>query len=271
MARRARLKRLAGAALALAASCAAIFSGAAQDSRIAGVWTVTLDKFNRACTMMLRTNAAGHDEASRGLNFIGMPYGCRRALPFLGAVAGWRMTTDRQIEFVGKAGETILVFGADAQGRAIEAQSPAGLVSMQRIDGRAVSGLQRTAAAIETERKAAATRIVHSAPWIRLDPTALAGRYRFLRLGEKDTGCVMELLADAAPDFADARKARLVLPCADAGITIFTPVAWVIEGAAITLIGSRRQRIIFDAARDGSFGKAVGQGEPLFFRKAPQN
>ncbi len=76
---------------------------------LAGPWEMLLHDTPRKCAMMLRAgsaNAAGRE--------IAFPAGCRRAMPVLADVAGWTLTSDRQLVLDDRSGKAVLNFAPGA-------------------------------------------------------------------------------------------------------------------------------------------------------------
>ena len=116
-------RKLAAASLGLSLICIAD-AGAAIDlsgvETAAGSWEIALLNTERRCGMQLRADRipnAGH--------VIGMPAGCRRALPILTDVGAWTVTSERKLEFGEKAGNPVLSF-APNENDALVAQGPEG-------------------------------------------------------------------------------------------------------------------------------------------------
>src|SRR5438309_8080639 len=61
--------------------------------KLAGQWDLSLNDTNRRCRLVLRP-----DEAGPGLA-LGMPAGCRRAMPLLGEVGSWKLEPGDNVTF----------------------------------------------------------------------------------------------------------------------------------------------------------------------------
>ena len=86
-----------------------------QASRLVGGWDMSLNDTNRRCTLMLREDPA---------HVVGMPAGCRRALPILTDVDAWKVEGD-QVGFTDRDGGMVLQFAALDADR-FAAQGPEG-------------------------------------------------------------------------------------------------------------------------------------------------
>jgi hypothetical protein len=90
------------ALLGLLAAPALAHAQSAPD--VAGGWELSAAGSNRACRIVLRSDPAGEERT------IGMPAGCRRALPILNAVGGWKAPTEGVVELGDATGAPVLQF-----------------------------------------------------------------------------------------------------------------------------------------------------------------
>ncbi len=86
----------------------------------AGPWEIALQNTERRCGMQLRL-----DQQTGAGHMIGMPAGCRRALPILMDVGGWNVAPGQALELGDKAGTPILSF-APGEAESLFAMGPEG-------------------------------------------------------------------------------------------------------------------------------------------------
>ena len=244
-----------GPGIALSLACAALsivfaVPAAALDlssvQKAAGVWELSRDDGQRKCTVQLRAEpgAAG--------NAIGLPPGCRHAMPAVANVAGWTLPAADRIEFKGQGGVSILSFSARANG--LVAIGPAGeSYVLQTAQDAARGGARPTVAAAAP---AAPARALAPPP----RPTDIAGRYSVLRDVTKDTGCMLTLQPGG--------KAQLAPACRDNGFVVFDPQAWSFAGGKLRLTARKGHHATFDYGADSTWQKDPKEsGKPLGFRK----
>ena len=99
-------------------------AGAALDistiESAAGPWEIALLNTERRCGMQLRT-----EKMQAGDRMIGMPAGCRRALPILMDVGGWTVNADRTLAFDDRTGKMVLTFSTSEDDKLV-AKGPEG-------------------------------------------------------------------------------------------------------------------------------------------------
>ena len=78
--------------------------------KLTGQWDLSLNDTNRRCRLVLRA-----DEAGSGLA-LAMPAGCRRAMPLLSEVGGWKLQPGDHVSFADAKGQEVLAFMPDGDG-----------------------------------------------------------------------------------------------------------------------------------------------------------
>lgn len=265
-----------GAALAgglwLAAAAAA-----AQTSGLDGVpsrWDMSLADTNRKCEIRLRDDAGGHT--------VGMPAGCRRAIPILVDVGAWAQADRGRLDFEDASGKPVLEF-APAKGGDLEAKGPQGetyrLVAAADDGPTGFSAMQPSPSAggfrpVPQAGGSAAASVIMVANAPASAPAGsflgkaadVAGRYIILRDGGKDTGCMLTLDDKARGPHASL-KAVLAPACRDQGIVIFDPVGWEIANGRLALIARKGHQTRLDRQPDGTWTKDPSEGQPLGLKK----
>jgi hypothetical protein len=256
-----------------------------------GGWQLSAADSNRACHILLRADEDGKERS------VGMPAGCRRALPILRTIHGWRAPSGDSVELGDATGAPVLRF-APAADRTLTARGPNGetyeLVAAPDPGQEAVvdpapksyvpaldpndlmaatrpraapgfaaapGGAQQVAANASRERGRAA-----AGPPARA--SEVAGRYAILREDARDTGCMLTLESNARGP-RGTRRAILAPACRDQGIVIFDPVGWQIDRDNHLVLTARKgHKAQFDRAPDGTWKKDPKEGgKPLSFRK----
>ena len=258
--------RLAGICLLLSTGAAAIAqtspdlvaAGAPEIKALAGGWDVVAEGTGRRCRIQLNGAQPGRDVLVAGIQ---PP--CRTAIPALVPVLGWALGKDGRIRLTAADGRAVLTFEnrkqADGTLRFVASGSGPDIVleaAGQRYEAQkrntavvnAVTGLQATAAPVADPALAAA-----------------AGRYTVSR-EPKQPGCVVTLTLE--PSALDkARKATLDPACTDAGLKVFDPAGWRIEGERLFLVARKGHAIGFSKTREGNYFKDPPQGRPLVMVK----
>ncbi len=78
--------------------------------KIAGQWDLSLNDTNRRCRLVLRPDQVGPGLA------LGLPAGCRRALPLLSEVGTWSFEPGKHVAFADTTGKEVLSFAPDRDG-----------------------------------------------------------------------------------------------------------------------------------------------------------
>jgi hypothetical protein len=119
-------------AVALAGSVVAInpaVSAPPDVQSIVGQWNLNLDSTNRTCRVTLRTDSVGANYA------IGMPAGCRHAMPILAPTAAWSKDASG-VTLRDPSGNAILQFSTRDDGVLIADGSEGQSYSLVAVDGR---------------------------------------------------------------------------------------------------------------------------------------
>lgn len=245
------------AALMTGFVCLSAAAGAATDINVvattSGAWDMTLNDTNRKCRLYLRVDpdAAGHA--------LGMPAGCRRALPILMDVTTWNMPDESKIELADRDGKTVLSF-APANESALEAKGPEGetyeMVNLNPTYRTKVAQAQTLAQAQPRTPAAtpspAVTRPAQPAgPPVRMSD--IPGRYAVMRENGRDTGCMVTLMEQGRG--RGQNRAQLAPACRDQGIVIFDPLGWALERGQIVLTARKGHKLHLEHQPDGSWMK----------------
>jgi Protease inhibitor Inh len=236
--------------------------------KLTGQWDLSLNDTNRRCRLSLRA-----DEAGGGLA-LGLPAGCRRAMPLLAEVGTWKLQAGDHVSFADGRGQEVLAFMPEGDGPLV-AKGPEGEIyrlslAAASAEGQRFSDLPaapvpgfETPAPAATSVKVAATTTPAS-PSLR--PDEVAGRYSILREGAKDTGCMLTLDAKAR-GLKGGNKALLAPACRDQGIVIFDPVGWALEKGRLKLTARKGHHTLFEQKGDGTWEKDPKEGKPLMLKK----
>ena len=236
--------------------------------KLAGQWDLSLNDTNRRCRLVLRADEVGPSLA------LAMPAGCRRAMPLLSEVGGWKLQPGDHVTFADPRGKEVLAFLPDGDGPLL-AKGPEGEIyrlstAENSAQGQRFSDLPAVPVpGFETPTPAAAPMTVAAttapaAPSVR--PDEIAGRYSVLREGGKDTGCMITLDAKAR-GLKGGNKALLAPACRDQGIVIFDPVGWAIEKGRLKLTARKGHHAIFEQKGDGTWEKDPKEGKALSLKK----
>jgi hypothetical protein len=237
--------------------------------RLAGQWDLSLNDTNRRCRLVLRPEQVGPGLA------LGMPAGCRRAMPLLSEVGSWTLQPGDHLTFADAKGKEVLAFLPNGDGPLL-AKGPEGetyrLTSAQiSAEGHRFTDLPavpvpgfETPAPAPPPLVVAATTTPGAASSAK--PDEIAGRYSVLREGGKDTGCMLTLDAKAR-GLKGGNKALLAPACRDQGIIIFDPVGWTLEKGRLKLTARKGHHAIFDQKGDGTWEKDPKEGKALGLKK----
>lgn len=236
--------------------------------KLAGQWDLSLNETNRRCRLVLRADEAGPSLA------LAMPAGCRRAMPLLSEVGGWKLQPGDHVSFADAHGKEVLAFLPEGDGP-LFAKGPEGETYRLSAAENSAQG-QRfgdvpavPVPGFETPAPAAAplTIAATTAPAAAsVKPDEIAGRYSVLREGGKDTGCMITLDAKAR-GLKGGNKALLAPACRDQGIVIFDPVGWAIEKGKLKLTARKGHHAIFEQRGDGTWEKDPKEGKALSLKK----
>jgi hypothetical protein len=235
--------------------------------KLAGQWNLSLNDTNRRCRLVLRGDQIGPGLA------LGLPAGCRRAMPLLGEVGSWTLHPGDHLTFANAKGKEVLAFMPDSNGLLL-ASGPEGETYQLSAAEASPHGQRFTdlpAALVpgfETPASASASVIVAATttPAATVRPDEMAGRYSVLREGGKDTGCMITLDAKAR-GLKGGNKALLAPACRDQGIVIFDPVGWTMEKGRLKLTARKGHHALFEQKGDGTWDKDPKEGKALSLKK----
>ncbi|MBV9066724.1 MAG: AprI/Inh family metalloprotease inhibitor [Methylobacteriaceae bacterium] len=236
--------------------------------KLAGQWDLSLNDTNRRCRLVLRADEAGPSLA------LAMPAGCRRAMPLLTEVGGWKLQPGDHVSFADAHGKEVLAFLPEGDGpllakgpegetyRLSAAESSAQGQRFGDLPAVQVPGFETPAPAPAPLTIAATTAPAASS----VKPDEIAGRYSVLREGGKDTGCMITLDAKAR-GLKGGNKALLAPACRDQGIVIFDPVGWAMEKGKLKLTARKGHHALFEQKGDGTWEKEPKEGKALSLKK----
>ncbi|MEA2838719.1 MAG: hypothetical protein QOF41_49 [Methylobacteriaceae bacterium] len=237
--------------------------------KLAGQWDLSLNDTNRRCRLVLRPEQLGPGLA------LGMPAGCRRAMPLLGEVGSWTLQPGDRLTFADAKGKEVLAFLPNGEGpllakgpegetyRLMSAETSAQGLRFTDLPAMPVPGFE-TPAPAPPPLVVAATTTPGAASSAK--PDEIAGRYSVLREGGKDTGCMLTLDAKAR-GLKGGNKALLAPACRDQGIIIFDPVGWTIEKGRLKLTARKGHHALFEQKGDGTWEKDPKEGKALGLKK----
>jgi hypothetical protein len=238
--------------------------------KLAGQWDLSLNDTNRRCRLVLRPEQVGPGLA------LGMPAGCRRAMPLLSDVGSWTVQPGDHLTLADAKGKEVLAFMPNGDGPLL-ARGPEGetyrLTNAEAsADGQRFSDLPAVPVpGFETAAPAPAPLVVAAtttpgAAASSPKPDEIAGRYSVLREGGKDSGCMLTLDAKAR-GLKGGNKALLAPACRDQGIVIFDPVGWTLEKGRLKLTARKGHHAIFEQKGDGTWEKDPKEGKALSLKK----
>jgi hypothetical protein len=210
-----------------------------------GQWQLSLSSGSSSCRLTLR------GERVAGGFFVGMPPGCRHALPTLSNVVAWTLPGDNHLDLADAYGKPLLDFALSQAGRLAAAGPRGETYVLTFIEGAPAPPTNLRAAlsgAPPAQQTAAAANV--GPPRVVPRPADVAGRYAVLREAGRDTGCMVTLDASS--------KAFLAPACRDQGIVIFDPTAWRIVGGRLVLVARKGHTAQLDLQPDGTWLKEAG-------------
>jgi hypothetical protein len=247
----------------------------AKAEAFAGRWDMALADSNRKCEILLRAEQEAEGHA------LGMPVGCRRAMPILADVGAWVPAEKGRLDLEDRSGRPLLEFAPATDGE-LTAKGPAGesytLVAVSTDHQSATFAPVQAAGSgsfepVLTDGNGAAKEIAAAnspapapAGTFAGKPADVAGRYAILRAGGKDSGCMLTL-DDKARGPHDSFKAVLAPGCSDSGMLIFDPVGWQIERGRLALVARKGHQTHLDQQPDGNWTKDPKEGAPLELKK----
>ncbi|WP_313901575.1 AprI/Inh family metalloprotease inhibitor [Methylobacterium sp. J-076] len=235
---------------------------------VPGTWDLSRDGTNRRCVMTLLRDRG---PAGQKVNF---PPGCRRALPFMGNVAGW-LYAEETVRLVDANVRPLLLFKRRPDRRSYAATENGETYSLVPLDivGMRPPGaeppppeaapapapapvpvpepLRQPAGAAPRAQTAAGTPDDGAAP--------RPGTYLLDRFRQQGT-CRLDLGAGGA--------VKLLPGCQDEGMEVFNPVRWHYAGGRLTLTAKRGHTIGLVPNGDGGWRRDPEVGTTLVLRRA---
>jgi len=213
-----------------------------------GQWDLSASPGAHSCRLTLR------GERVAGGFFVGMPPGCRRALPGLASVVAWSLPDNSHLDLADAYGKSQLFFALSEGGRLAAAGAQGEAYVLTFVEGAPPPGNLPAAA---VPQQVAAAKIVP--PRVAQRPGDVAGRYAVLREAGRDTGCMVTLDVSG--------KAFLAPACRDQGIVIFDPTAWRLVGGRLALVARKGHSAQFDLQPDGTWLKDAKDAKSLALKK----
>ncbi|MFE1597847.1 AprI/Inh family metalloprotease inhibitor [Methylobacterium sp. ID0610] len=235
----------AGAALAVPAARADP-ARPRTDAEAQGTWTLSLNGSHRRCVVTLTGEAVAGGHALR------FPAGCRRALPVLNGLAGWRLE-DGALRLLSAEAKAVLDFALTETPGPLKAEvGPAETYGLEPEGPRAAPPLPPPPPPVTP---AAATQAAPAADAPVAD--GVAGVYALDRYAEKDT-CRLAL---------DPGGLRVLEGCRDLGLTVFDPVSWHYETGRITLVARRGHVVTLVPESEGRWRREPQAGTAFMLRR----
>ena len=227
----------------LALAAVAQTAAPASSRAAAGTWDISLNDTERRCRLTLREDAA----SAAGQLFIGMPAGCRRAMPVLMDVTGWNVPAAGKIVLNAASGQPVLTFDNVKDGE-LKATGPEGETYELINTGKPVDTVPRynvaqTSPQGQMQAQRSQTQRPAAAPAQRMSD--IAGRYAVIRESGRDTGCMVTLSEQGRG--RGMNRAQLAPACRDQGIVIFDPIGWHLERGHLVLHARKGHKLELDA------------------------
>jgi hypothetical protein len=245
---------------ALAASAAAQPAPADLEDA-AGRWDLSLDGASRSCRVML---ALDESPVGRVLRF---PAGCRRALPILNGMGGWRLAEKKRLALLDLQGAVALQFEPEDEDVLVAKAATGEVFRLERPE----DIVQRVRLAPPLPSPPPPIGVPQPTP---IDPAkapalaTLPGLYLVDRYSEREV-CRIDLRRGLLAGGSGRFEARTMEGCRDLGLTVFDPVAWRYEAGRLTLTSRRGHEVTLISERDGHWRRDPEVGATLVLRKVP--
>ncbi len=201
------------------------------------------------------TLAAEPGPVGQALRF---PAGCRRALPVVNGLGGWRQEGDL-IQLLDREGQPVLAFASPDN---------EGLRSAEAVTGERYSLAQAGARPAAPETPLITPAALSTLPnareaardgWAGAPATAaaVAGLYTLDRFVEKDVCRVM-----LRPEGAQVQEG-----CRDPGLALFDPTAWHYEAGRLTLVARRGHSVELIPVGEGRWRRDPEIGTTFLLRR----
>ncbi|KMO12465.1 AprI/Inh family metalloprotease inhibitor [Methylobacterium platani] len=247
-----RLRRLLPALGLLAWTGCAAAQEAAPPRDAAGPWELALDGSFRRCGLMLSAEAGPVGQALR------FPAGCRRALPVVNGLAGWRQDGEL-IQLLDREGQPVLAFAG------VEGEGPRNAESLggERYS-LAQGGVRPPAPEAPLVTHAALSTLPTPREALRDGPAiapataaSVTGLYALDRFVEKDVCRVM----------LRAESAQVQENCRDPGLALFDPTAWHYEAGRLVLVARRGHSVELIPVGEGRWRRDPEIGTTFVLRR----
>ena len=224
----------------------------------AGPWELALDGSFRRCGLML---GAESGSVGRVLRF---PAGCRRALPMINGIVGWRQDGE-MIQLLDREGQPVLAFAGPEGDGPRSAETPGGECYSLAQAG-TIPPNSRPAAPLVTQAALTTPSSLRGASpetWAGAPSTAasVAGLYTLDRFVEKDV-CRVVPRAETAQVTAQVQEG-----CRDPGLALFDPTAWHYEAGRLTLVARRGHSVELIPVGEGRWRRDPEIGTTFLLRR----
>lgn len=234
---------------------------------VPGTWDLSRDGTNRRCVMTLLRDRG---PAGQKVNF---PAGCRRALPLMGAVAGW-LYADEAVRLVDANIRPVLLFKRRPDRRSYEATEngetyslvPLDIVAMHPPGTEPAQSEAVPPSPVPSPAPEPAQPEVVPAPPVKFAATAPVegggpqpGTYLLDRFRQQGT-CSLSL--------AEGGAVKLLPGCQDEGIEVFNPVRWRFANGRMTIVAKRGHTVELVPNGDGGWRREPEVGTTLVLRRA---
>lgn len=235
-----------------AGDVAAQEAGPPRETGAAGAWELSLDGSFRRCGVTL---AAEPGPVGQALRF---PAGCRRALPLVNGLAGWRQEGEL-IQLLDREGQPVLAFAVP------EGEGPR---SAEASGGERYSLAQGGARPAAPEAPLVTQAALSTLPGPReavrdglavapASAAAVTGLYTLDRFVEKDVCRVM----------LRAGGAQVQEGCRDPGLALFDPTTWSYEAGRLVLVARRGHSVELIPVGEGRWRRDPEIGTTFVLRR----
>jgi hypothetical protein len=207
----------------------------------AGLWDIAVENSNKRCNI---TFSMASEVKEQPLRF---PLLCRRTLPILSDVIGWRLGAGMILQLTNKMGKTVLEFDGSETDTSLKAVTTNGEVYYLEPKQKSLNAARRptstplmiTTATPEPPSSppplSKPTTFQAEKPQTRLK--SIPGIYALDRRNDKSL-CLIELMSPP-PEPGKRGTARLLDTCRDEPMKVFSPIFWSFEDSKLSLIAKR--------------------------------
>ena len=206
------------------------------------------------------------DESAVG-RVLRFPAGCRRALPILNAMGGWRLAEKKRLALLDLQGAVALQFEPEDEDVLVAKAATGEVFRLERPE----DIVQRVRLAPPLPLPPPPIGVPQPTP---IDPAkapalaTLPGLYLVDRYSEREV-CRIDLRRGLLAGGSGRFEARMMEGCRDLGLTVFDPVAWRYEAGRLTLTSRRGHEVTLISERDGHWHRDPEVGATLVLRKVP--